>query len=83
MTSISPIFIFYSQLLLRLGVWLSGVVAKKVVKEGASAIVSEPYIVAGILGVGLFTWGAVKLCKEAEDKEIEIRVKVQVHSEEE
>ena len=64
----------------------SGVVAKKVVKGGASAIASipsEPYIVAGILGVGLFTWGAVKLCKEAEDKEIEIRVKVQVHSEEE
>ena len=67
-TSIFPIFIFCSQHLLRIGVWLSGVVAKKVVKGSASAIASipsKPSNVAGILGVGLFTWGAVNLFKES------------------
>ena len=54
-------------------VWLpaSTVMAKKVVKRSAIAsIPSETYIVAGILGVGvgLFTWGAIKLCKEAEEE---------------
>ena len=51
-----------------MGGWLSRVVAKKVVKESVSAITSipsEPSIVAGILGIGLFTWGAVNLCKES------------------
>merc|ERR1711990_191614 len=49
----------------RLGSWLSTVVAKKVVKGSASAIPSEPSLVAGIIGIGLFTWGAVNLCKES------------------
>ena len=67
-TSASTIFIFWSQHLLRLGGWLSGVVAEKVVKVSASAVASissEPSIVAGIFGVGLFTWGTVNLCKES------------------
>ena len=41
-----------------MGGWLSRVVAEKVVKGNASAI-------AGILGIGLFTWGTVNLCKES------------------
>ena len=48
--------------------WLSGVMAKKVMKGIASVIASipsEPSIVAGVLGVGLFTWGAVNLRKES------------------
>ena len=43
-------------------------VAKKVMKESVSAITSIPSqhsIVAGIIGIGLFTWGAVNLCKES------------------
>jgi len=56
----------------RLGSWLSTVVAKKVVKGSASAIPSEPSLVAGIIGIGLFTWGAVNLYKESSCcKEIE------------
>ena len=42
--------------------------AKKVMKGIASVIASipsEPSIVAGVLGVGLFTWGAVNLRKES------------------
>ena len=38
------------------------------VKGGASALASipsKPSNVAGILVVGLFTWGAVNLCKES------------------
>ena len=43
-------------------------VAKKVMKESVSAITSipsQPSIVAGIIGIGLFTWGTVNLCKES------------------
>ena len=52
--------------------WLSGVMAKKVMKGIASVIASipsEPSIVAGVLGVGLFTWGAVNLRKESSSQE--------------
>ena len=52
----------------RLGGWLSRVVAKKLVNGSASAIASipsEPSLVAGTLGIGIFTWGAVNLCKES------------------
>ena len=58
-------FFYNSYHLLRLGCWLSRAVAKKVVKESVSAITSDPSIVVGILGVGLFTWGAVNICKES------------------
>ena len=47
---------------------MSRVVAKKVVNGSASAIASissEPSLVAGILGIGIFTRGAVNLCKES------------------
>ena len=69
--SFSSYFFSLLQLhLLRMGDWLSGVVAKKVLKESASVITalpSEPYLVAGIIGVGLFSWGAANLCKKEED----------------
>ena len=42
---------------------MSTVVAKKVVKR--SAISLKPSLVTGILGIGLFTWGAVNLCKQS------------------
>ena len=46
--------------------------AEKVVKGSASGILSipsQPNIVAGIVGVGLFTWGAVKLFNEKAEEE--------------
>ena len=37
----------------------------KVSASAVASISSEPSIVAGIFGVGLFTWGTVNLCKES------------------
>ena len=53
--------------LLRLGRWLSDVVATKVMQGAASTLSSfDPSVVAGLIGVGLFTWGAVNFNKEEE-----------------
>ena len=53
--------------LLRLGRWLSDMVATQVMQGAASTLSSfDPSVVAGLIGVGLFTWGAVNFNKEEE-----------------
>ena len=54
--------------LLRLGGWLGDVVATKVMQGAASTIFSsfDPSVVTGLIGVGLFPWGAVNFNKEKE-----------------
>ena len=53
--------------LLRLGRWLGNVVATKVMQDAASTLSSfDPSVVTGLIGVGLFTWGAVNFNKEEE-----------------
>ena len=52
---------------LRLGRWLSNAVARKVMQGAASTLSSfDPFVVAGLIGVGLFTWGAVNFNQEKE-----------------
>ena len=54
--------------LLRLGSWLGNVVATKVMQGAASTLSSsfDPSVVTVLIGVGLFTWGAVNFNKEEE-----------------
>ena len=67
---VKPEFCWFRPLqlsLLRLGRWLGNVVATKVMQGAALTLFSfDPSVVTGLIGVGLFTWGAVNFNKEEE-----------------